>query len=142
MYRNQSQNKRLHQLIGELNIDNEQKEELVYQYTNGREKSSAKMLMNECQSLINYLDLIKKGNTPKQQESKEITPAQRMRRKILSICHEMGWKQNGAIDWDRLNGWLSKSGYLKKDLNDYTEAELPKLVTQFEQLLKSHYAKR
>lgn len=142
MYRNKAQNSRLHQLLGELNISDEQKQDFVYQYTNGRETSTSKMLVPECQSLINYLVVLKQQKGMNKQRKPEQTPAQKMRRKILSICHEMGWKQNGAIDWDRLNGWLLKSGYLKKQLNDYTEQELPKLVTQFDQLLKSYYAKK
>lgn len=145
MYRTKEQNKTLHALLGELNIDVEQKEELVYQFTQSREKSSSKMLITECQAMINHLKAIKSGYISKNEGGKkhdENDPANKMRRKILSICYEMRWTLNGGIDWEKLNAWLYKYGYLKKDLNKYTEAELPTLVTQFENLLKTFYAKR
>lgn len=132
MIRNAQQNKRLHLLIGELNIDKEAKQDMVYQFTNKRETSTAKMNVVECQNMINHLAQLKKQAVDKKD---------RMRKKILSICHEMQWTLNGQIDWKRLNEFLNKSGYLHKPLNDYTLAELPKLVTQFENLLKSYYAK-
>lgn len=120
-------------MFGRLAICNDDlKEELVMRFTNGRTPRSSEMDVRECQALINYLQaLVNKTFND---------PADRMRKKILSICHEMGWElPNGKIDWDRLNGYLTKYGYLHKELNDYTNDELPTLVTQFENLLKSYY---
>lgn len=145
MLRNKNQNITLHKLVGDLKIDTEMKSDLVRQYTNGRETSSAKMLVNECQALINHLIVVKNGSgsAPGTKiKAYEKTPENVMRRKILSICHEMNWKIGQQLDWSRINFWLDKYGYLHKDLNDYTLAQLPKLVTQFENLLKSHYATR
>lgn len=139
MYRTLQQNKRLHALIGMLNIDTETKQDLVYSYSGGREVSSAGLLYPECQALINCLQARSNGAT-----WSESTPENKMRRKILSMCHEMRWKDEitDNIDWKRLNGWLKDYGYLHKKFNKYTEQELPKLVYQFEQLLKSYYDKR
>jgi len=134
--RNQVQNKQLHLLVKELNITPDNKEELVYSFSNGRETSSANLTHAECQGLINHLRAMKSGQ---RQEDK----ADKMRKKVLSICHEMNWKlPNGKLDWNRINAFLYKYGYLKKTLNDYTEKELPMLITQFENLLKQYYAKR
>jgi len=149
MLRNKQQNKALHLLVGELNISSEMKEELVYQFTNGRETSSSKMLVNECQSLINHLNHIKNGTSATNRKvsnhsvsrmsREDKDKCQKMRRKILSIFHEMGWKKQGQLDWTRINEWLLTRGYLKKALNDYKLAELPKLVSQVEKLLLHHY---
>lgn len=69
--------------------------------------------------------------------------AQAMRRKIIALCHEMGWKNtDGTINMTRVNAYCTQRGYLKKPLNDYTTRELPKLVTQFENLHKSFISKR
>lgn len=142
MKRTAKQNNELHYLIGQLGIDAEHKEELVYQYSNGRTTSSAEMIIPECQALINHLKAATKGYSKVKDPKSD--PANVMRRKILSICHEMGWKNeiSDQIDWEKLNGWLFQYGYLKKDLNSYTLYELPKLVTQFEQLLRDYYAKK
>jgi hypothetical protein len=138
MFRNKQQNSQLHKLISRLGIDAEGKEELVFKFTNGRENSSAKMLVHECQNLINYLNAqVKTAPTQKQN-----TPENQMRRKVLSVCHEMGWKKGDKVDFGRLDAFMLKSSILKKPLNDYKVDELPQLVTQFEQLLKSFYAAR
>jgi hypothetical protein len=135
MVRTIAQNKQLHQLVTQLNINQETKEELVYSYTKGRETSTAKMERMECQALINNLRV--KANASKISDKANI-----MRRKVLSICHEMKWTVNGKVDFLRLNEYLNKYGYLHKLLNLYTEQELPTLITQFEQLLKHYYGQR
>jgi hypothetical protein len=133
MFRNKSQNNRLHALITKLGIDEETKQELVYKYTNGRLTSSKTMLMHECQALINELQVMA-NRIPKNQDE---IKADGQRKKMFSIAREMGWVTNGKVD-PRLFQWIEKYGYLKKPLNDYTLAELPKLITQFEYVLKSH----
>lgn len=134
MLRTKDQNKQLYSALAKLSIDKERKEELVYRFTQGREISSSAMTVCECHSLIDHLNsFIKIGDKKNDVQ----------RKKILSICHEMNWRtEAGQIDWKHLNEYLLKYGYLHKLLNNYTEKELPKLVTQFENLLKSYYEKR
>jgi hypothetical protein len=68
--------------------------------------------------------------------------AQRMRRKIFSICHDIGWEtETGEVDKVRLQNWLLKYGYLHKPITEYTVTELPALLTQFENIQKSEYRK-
>lgn len=144
MQRNTQQNKTLHGLINKLGISQDMKQEMVFECSHGRTKSSADLSMEECQSLINHLKTIG-GQVVQVVHMKpklENTPENRMRRKILSICHEMAWKKDGKLDWERINGFLLKSGYKHKALGKYTAQELPILVTQFEQLLKDYYGKR
>lgn len=139
MLRTLEQNKRLWSLSNSLNLDADGLKEYVLKYSNNRTGSSKQLTMTECQALINELDIIKKNinNTPVSNSN----ASQRMRRKIMSICHEMNWKKDGKLDWGRINDFMFKSSYLKKGLNSYAADELPKLVSQFEQLLKSYYAK-
>jgi len=40
------------------------------------------------------------------------------------------------LDMRRVNNWCLKYGYLHKLLDEYTYEELPKLVTQFEEVYK------
>ena len=138
MFRTKQQNAVLHGLINSLKIDMETKEDLVHSHTGGRTTSSSKMLINECADLIGHLKNMTEGTASK----KTNTVQDKMRKKILSICYEMQWTIAGKLDWERINFWLNKYGYLHKDLNDYTISELPKLVTQFENLLNTFYAKR
>jgi hypothetical protein len=133
MLRTAQQNKQLFAILNKLGYDTEDRAELVYNATAGRTKSSAELHYYECQRLIQSLS---------GEANAEAIKADKMRKKILSICHEMGWANNNAIDWPRLNNWLTKYGYLHKALTNYTVKELPKLVTQFENLLKSYYAAR
>jgi hypothetical protein len=146
--RNKQQNARLHSLITKLGIDAEGKEELVYQFTAERETSSAKMEVRECQALINHLEIMAGQSTARIVNTKGRAMGQtydlmdRMKKKILSICHELGWElPSGKIDWHRLNAYLLKYGYLHKGLNEYKYEELPTLVTQFENLQRSQYAR-
>jgi len=139
LQRTLKQNNQLHGLLGRLGIDTDTKQDLVYSYSGGREVSSKGLLYHECQALINCLLARTKGAA-----WSESSPENKMRRKILSICHEMRWKDEitDNIDWKRLNEWLKKYGYLHKKFNDYTALELPKLINQFESLLNHYYAKR
>lgn len=134
MERNADQNRQLHAIIGKLGLSKEVKEDLVYEYTGGRSSSSKDMDMQECQALINYLNVLARG------ADQHTDRANRMRRKIIAICHEMGWKlETGAINMKKVNDFCIQHSTLKKDLNSHTVQELPKLVTQFEQLLKKFY---
>jgi hypothetical protein len=133
MKRTLEQNNKLHTLLAKTD-QQKNKASLVFAFTEGRTESSSEMSIGECNSLIAWLQNLDKPR---------VDPADKMRKKILSICHDMNWELvSGKIDWDRLNNWLKKFGYLHKGLNEYTMQELPKLVTQFENLLKTFYAKK
>lgn len=123
-------------LCSDLRISKENRAVIVDSITKGRSSSAGNLTFQEAIDVIKYLENMQK------EKKVDNSPENKMRRKILSICYEMQWSENGKIDWKRLNGWLLKYGYLKKPLNDYTYQELPKLITQFEQLLKDYYAKR
>ena len=58
MERSLEQNKKLHTLISLLKITPEEKEELVWQYSNSRTNSSKYLTMRECAELISNLEKI------------------------------------------------------------------------------------
>ena len=128
--RTPEQNIRFHKLLGLLCIDADEKRELVYNASNGRCSSSAELTYTEMYELIEHLQSLQ-NSSPDQQK------ASRMRKKIMSIFHELRYEtKNGQLDYGRINGWMVKSSYLHKFLNDYTVQELPRLVTQVDAMLK------
>lgn len=63
-------------------------------------------------------------------------PCQEMRRKIISMAHQIGWQLPAygkpKVNMEKLEGWCLKYGQFHKPLNDHNETELAKLVTQFQ----------
>ena len=111
-------------LISKLGISPEQKKTMVSGFTGGRSTSTRDLLKSEAVGLISHL----KSLDPDEKK------AERMRRKIISLAHELHWHKSGttSIDMLKVDGWCKKYSYLKKALNSYTLQELPKLVTQFQ----------
>lgn len=129
MKRTTAQSNRLHGLIGMLGIDSEQKQYLVEQYTEGRATSTKDMSTTECQALIDHLAKVAIDTNADR--------ANVMRRKAFAIAHELGWEDDqGKVDREHFDAWLLKYGYLHKGINEYSHNELPKLLTQMEQLLQ------
>jgi hypothetical protein len=112
------------------------KAELVQIHTAGRTQSCSQMSEHEIETLIGSLQ-----HDINDQQNR--VPAQRMRRRIFSLCYSLGWtvEDNTAarlvVDRTRLEGWLLKYGYLHKPLTAYKPNELPKLLTQFERFVQS-----
>lgn len=132
------QNRRLHRLLNDAGIVGDDKRALVLAFTETRTGSSRELLMGEAQQLIRHLEerlgLAATAPTPEQEEASD-----KMRRKILSLAHEMRWElPGGKVDMDRVNGWCQARGFGKKALNAYTHDELTKLVSQFKIMYKSH----
>lgn len=132
-----AQNKRLHALLTKTGL-HVRKSELVLSFTSGRSSSSKDLSGNEARELINYLD------SELQKQMRGIKEkADKMRKKIISFAYQMNWtvpNQRGGFSADiqRINNWCLKSGYIKKPFNDFEYHELPKLVTQFENVYKSY----
>ena len=128
MIRTPAQNRHLHLLLGKHGIDSEAKKDMVYSYTEGRTTKSSEMTRVECKSLINNLEY----STPEEIASNQ------MRRKIIALFRKQGYKlENGKADMLAIGSWCEKYGYKKKPLNSYKYNELPKLVTQAENMYSS-----
>ncbi len=127
----------IHAILNKLGMIDE-KAGLVSDFTNGRTTSSREMTFAEAFSLTGYL------RTLQPTENSSI----KMRNKILSMAHELGWELNEytrggkkKIDMNHLNNWCIKHGHAKKKLDKYTNAELPMLVSQMEVIYKQHLTK-
>lgn len=108
------------------NIGN--KETIISGFTNGRTTSIKALEPDETTAVIKHLRGMQTDN------SKET----KMKNKILSLAHEMHWHLPGTrkVDMKRVDGWMKQTSYLKKPLDSYTYKELPKLVSQFENVYK------
>lgn len=104
--------------------------ELVAEFTGGQTDSLRKLTERELWKLeVRLEEMI---GDPKKQAG------QRMRRKIIGILAARGAvNAQGKPDMERVYAWVRKYGYLHKDLNAYTVAELTKLVTQAEGIVAS-----
>ena len=149
--RTYKQNKELHFLINKLGIPDDVKGDLVFQFTGGRSRSTADLKIAHAARMISFLREKERefnlkngfGKQPNQPKPQEDTVENKMRRKIISRCHEMNWRTpDGKADMKRLQTWLLEHGPAKKKLNDLTFEELNKTIVQFDNLLKSYYAKR
>lgn len=105
----------------------DEKAAIVHSFSGGRCKSSRDLTMAEARELLLHLDRLR-----------SVDPAvKKMRGKIMSIAHELHWTKlnkygQRVADGKRIDEWAVKYSYLKKKVNQYSEEELPKLVTQFE----------
>jgi hypothetical protein len=132
-------NRKLHKLLTAADMMDD-KGLLVHSHTEGRTTHSSEMQEWEAQGLIMHLQ-----RTQLVEEEK----CQHMRRKILAICHTLGWYgrnldqtlivHNGkpVLDFVRINKFCEERGNAHKPLQKHTSKELTVLVTIFEKLSKS-----
>lgn len=116
--------KTINTLFSKLAIGEDQKRDMIGGFAGGRTRSSRQLTKEEATQLVRHL---------KSLDPDEVK-AERMRRKIISMAHEMHWQKprSNDIDMTRVDGWCRNYGFGKKPLNAYTIQELPKLVAQFE----------
>jgi len=137
---NTSLNRHLHALLNRLGLMDD-KPLLVEQLTGGRTMHSHELSDREARELIARLEHLA-GNEQR-------TRIQRQRRRILSICHQLGWYERDEqdniklyggkprLDMARINRFCTERGHGHKPLNSYRSKELRKLIYQFEQVLKT-----
>jgi hypothetical protein len=124
-----NQIKCINSLLSKLHL-RERKTELVLGSSGGRTQSTKELTLDEAKALISYL----KSNDP------EELKAEVMRKKMISLAHEMNWHLPGTnkVDMKRLDGWCKSFSSLKKSLNNHTYKELPALITQFQKVYSSY----
>ena len=99
-------------------------EEYAMVYSNNRVKDLAELTYAETQNII--AAFVKPSS------------ADKMRRKILSMAHEMHWETSaGAVDMQRVNAWCNKHTASHCDFNAISLKELPKVVSVFEKMYKT-----
>ena len=124
--------KAINTLISRYGIDKETKAMMVEGISLGRCSSSKELTDEEGVLLLQHL----KDNDPHRKA------IEKMKGKMFYYCHEMGWTKTNStgrkvVDMQRLDDWCKSRSYLKKKLDWYNYKELPKLVTQFEQVYSS-----
>jgi hypothetical protein len=130
--------KAIYALLGDNGLRDE-KESIVNGFSGGRTTHASELTNAEAAALIGHLKSLD------QTEGR----ATKMRNKILSMAHEMNWttspltplqmeRGKKKVDMQRVNNWCSKYGHAHKPLDDYSYNELPRLVSQFEEVYKSH----
>jgi hypothetical protein len=135
-----AQVKIIYTLLGLANL-RDQKDDIIMNFTGGRTDSVSKMDTAEAAALIAHL----------KSADKTESSSTKMRNKILSMAHEMNWTHivkttpgtpfKSKVDMEHVDNWCKAKGYLHKPLDDYTYNELPKLVSQFEEVYKSYLNK-
>jgi hypothetical protein len=114
--------KKARTLMAKAGLTEENKEDLVYSFTDGRTVSLRAMDYAETQDFFKHLEALT-GQPPSE--------ADKQKRKILSLAHEMKWHLPGTrkVDVSRVNEWCQdKFSYPLDDLN---YLNLNKAVTAF-----------
>ncbi|NDC40815.1 MAG: hypothetical protein EBZ77_04565 [Chitinophagia bacterium] len=132
-----SQLKAIHATLNRMGRgkDKEFKEQLVRQYSQGRETSTAGLSMEEARQLINDLQKtiasLPKGNRDEELRARKV-------RYFYHLAHMMGWeKEDGSVDLAHLNAWCVKYGTFHKPLHDLTTAQMSTVLTQLEAAYKA-----
>ena len=112
------------------------REDLIYQFTEGKKSGLRELNATEYKEFIDWLN--RSFISERSQEDWTVRPGQYQRRKIIALLCKIGFIKNGRADMARIYTWVYKYGYLHKSLNEYTQNELPRLVSQTEAFYKSH----
>jgi hypothetical protein len=123
----------------------EDKDNIVTNASNGRTSHVGELYFDEAANLINFLN-------DRKPEETDMDKAQKMRKYITAMAHEMGWITKRTVvtkdsdvmeinDYSDLNTWIEKYGYKHKPFFKYTPKELPTLVSQMEAVHKSRLKK-
>lgn len=119
---------RMHTLLNTLGMRDDKKELMRFFADENRPVESSKELRyHEAYALIDYLVSVQKMNP-------EAVKCDRQRKKVISACREVGMNIGHKADMKRINAWVEQYGYLHKPLMEYNSKELPKLVTQANQM--------
>lgn len=118
-------------LVSKYGISKEVKASMVAGFSAGRCTSTKDLFDDEASLMLSHLQ----KNDPNREA------IERMKGKIFYYCHEMGWTTTGksgkdVVDMKRLDDWCKTYSYLKKKLDWYNYRELPKLVSQIENVYR------
>jgi hypothetical protein len=135
---------KIHALLPKhVKYDKDLKADFIASFTGSADKTSTKDLtFEQANQVITYLG--GSAVVPASMASyAKFDNSIKTHRTLLSVCFDLGWvefnqnlKRNVA-DLHKLGSWLKSTGYLHKPLMEYTTAELPKLVNQFQNVLNN-----
>ncbi len=117
--------RRLMTLFSKLGVDNEQRHDIIANYTGGRTESTKDLYAHEVNELCTRLQ----GMLPQSNhKAKEELLLKQKRSVVLKIATETGI--HDVNNWGVFNGWMLRSSILKKPLNLYSCSELDELIKQ------------
>lgn len=120
--------RQLFAVLRKAGIEEDQRHDLIHQYTEGRTNSTSKMWDSEARRLIANLQM---EFNPQNADFLKGDP---MRKKVIGLFRSMGKEEKGKADMDYINKWVEEKGPFKKPLNKHTNQELPKLIAQVEKV--------
>ena len=104
----------------------DEKEEIVWNLTDGRTTHLTEMTYQETQEIIKML------------KGQEADTRQNCLNKIFSQMHEMEWEHsNGKVDMSKLDEWCVKYTPFHVPLDDIDDDNIPLLVTLFDKVYQS-----
>ncbi len=114
-------------LMGKLNMATDDQDAMVRGFTGLRTGHVSEMYLKEGIDLIKHLKTLEPGERS----------AEKMRKAMIALAYErngLGRNASKAAKQDavrQLEAWCLEYGYKRKKLNSYTQAELPKLLSQY-----------
>ena len=120
-------------LLNRMGIDNEQRHELVYSWTNGRTSSTTKLTDDE---LINLT--WKFQNDFQARNSSAIIEGEKRKKRstVLAIAQRCGI--HTGTDFVKFNQFMLNKSVHKKELHKYNLEELDELIKQFRGLERNY----
>ena len=120
---------RYHLLIKECGLTEEEKQALVYSYSDGRGTSSKDLTPAEAKKLLAFL------------QNLHSTKCKPMRGKIIHYLCLLGYvNSDDTADWDRINAFIvdiGRNNPRRVILNFLYHSELPAVVTQVEAMYRN-----
>ncbi len=109
-----------------------ERDELIYQFTNGRTSSIKELTAHDYRELINWMYSIYNV-----ENEKALVSEAKQKRKIIALFCQMGYTNGDKPDYQRIDDWCAKSGPIKQRLNYHKGKDLNTLVTQAEKVYQS-----
>lgn len=121
----------------------DEKKNIIINASNGRVTSTKDLHFDEAHSLLMFLN----SDTDNKQEKLD-----KQVRKIFAIAYDLKWISEKSVigaggklekkkDYSVIYQWVKSYGYLKKELREYDEKELPALITQLQKVAGYYLSK-
>ncbi len=137
MKRTKQQNKRLHKLLGELQIDAENKAQMVSSFTKGRTEHTSEMYYAEAQRMIEKLEEM----SNKTQERQENELKQRLRRSVFRLMYDIGFLNSSMTNVDKIaeiHAFMRRKTKFQRHFNNLTTDELTTLINQLQAIRRNY----
>lgn len=124
-----------------LQIDDEQRQSLVRQYSSNRTASLKELSIQEFKVLISALQN-QANNLPSAKAEEEKRKA--LLKVTYALCYDLEWVIEGdstKLDFTRISNWMTKYGVAHKKLNQYSSSELNKVNNQLRNIAHKNNTK-